>query len=106
MRRQSTGKLAVIDVVVEGVSQSVTQRDEYSSIIQRDNGKSSAFSFTIVLNPDAGLSRPKIMLAMKSATDNATDLIGDYTLEYQTVRQAAITQEIAEITGGAEAMRS
>jgi CDP-6-deoxy-D-xylo-4-hexulose-3-dehydrase len=36
-------------------------------IIQRDNGKSSAFSFTIVLNPDAGLSRPKIMLAMKSA---------------------------------------
>jgi len=37
--RQQNGKLAVIDVVVEGISQSVTQRDEYSSIIQRDNGK-------------------------------------------------------------------
>lgn len=45
------------------------------------------------------------MLAMKSATDNATDLIGDYTLEYQTVRQAVITQEIAEISAGAEAMK-
>lgn len=44
------------------------------------------------------------MLAMKNATDNASDLISDYTLEYNTARQAAITQELAEITGGAEAM--
>jgi CDP-6-deoxy-D-xylo-4-hexulose-3-dehydrase len=36
-------------------------------IIQRDNGKSSAFCFTIVLNPDAGLPRGKIMQALKSA---------------------------------------
>jgi F-type H+-transporting ATPase subunit gamma len=45
------------------------------------------------------------MLAMKNATDNASDLIGDYTLEYNTARQAHITQELAEITGGAEAMK-
>lgn len=45
------------------------------------------------------------MLAMKSATDNATDLIADLTLEFNTARQAAITQELAEITGGAEAMK-
>lgn len=44
------------------------------------------------------------MLAMKNATDNASDLIQDYTLEYNTARQAAITQELAEITGGAEAL--
>jgi F-type H+-transporting ATPase subunit gamma len=44
-------------------------------------------------------------LAMKNATDNANDLINDYTLEYNTARQAAITQELAEITGGAEAMK-
>ena len=37
--RQQNGKLAVIDVVVEGVSQSVTQRDEYMSIVQRDGGR-------------------------------------------------------------------
>lgn len=45
------------------------------------------------------------MLAMKNATDNATDLIADLTLEFNTARQAAITQELAEITGGAEAIQ-
>lgn len=45
------------------------------------------------------------MMAMKNATDNATDLIDDLTLEFNTARQAAITQELAEITGGAEAMK-
>lgn len=45
------------------------------------------------------------MIAMKNATDNASDLIDDYTLEYNNARQAAITQELAEITGGAEAMK-
>ena len=44
------------------------------------------------------------MLATKNATDNANDLIKDYTLELNTARQAAITQELAEITGGAEAL--
>ena len=45
------------------------------------------------------------MLAMKSATDNATDLADDLTLAYNNARQAAITQELAEITGGAEALQ-
>ena len=45
------------------------------------------------------------MLAMKNATDNATDLIDDLTLAYNNARQAAITQELAEITGGAEALK-
>lgn len=45
------------------------------------------------------------MLAMKNATDNASDLIEDLTLEFNNARQAAITQELAEITGGAEAMK-
>jgi F-type H+-transporting ATPase subunit gamma len=46
------------------------------------------------------------MMAMKNATDNATELIGDLTLAFNTARQAAITQELAEITGGAEAIAS
>lgn len=45
------------------------------------------------------------MLAMKNATDNATEIIDDLTLEYNNARQAAITQELAEITGGAEAIK-
>ena len=44
------------------------------------------------------------MLAMKNATDNASDLIDDLTLAMNKARQAAITQELAEISGGAEAM--
>lgn len=44
------------------------------------------------------------MLAMKNATDNANDLVDDLTLAYNNARQASITQELAEITGGAEAM--
>lgn len=44
------------------------------------------------------------MLATKNATDNANDLIDDYTLELNTARQATITQELAEISGGAEAL--
>jgi F-type H+-transporting ATPase subunit gamma len=44
------------------------------------------------------------MLAMKNASDNANDLIDDLTLVYNGARQAGITQELAEITGGAEAV--
>ncbi|MFD1020095.1 F0F1 ATP synthase subunit gamma [Thalassobacillus hwangdonensis] len=44
------------------------------------------------------------MTAMKSATDNAEDLIGDLSLKYNRARQAAITQEITEIVGGAAAL--
>jgi len=44
------------------------------------------------------------MIAMKNASDNAGEIIDDLTLEYNTARQAAITQEIAEIVGGAEAI--
>lgn len=44
------------------------------------------------------------MTAMKSATDNADDLIEDLSLQYNRARQAAITQEITEIVGGAAAL--
>lgn len=44
------------------------------------------------------------MIAMKNATDNASDLVDDLTLEMNKVRQGAITQELAEISGGVEAM--
>ena len=44
------------------------------------------------------------MIAMKSATDNAGDLIKELELLYNNVRQAAITQELSEIVGGAAAV--
>ena len=44
------------------------------------------------------------MVAMKSASDNAGELIDDLQLAYNKARQAAITQELAEIVGGAAAV--
>jgi len=44
------------------------------------------------------------MTAMRNATDNAKELIRNYTLSYNRARQAAITQEITEIVGGAAAL--
>jgi F-type H+-transporting ATPase subunit gamma len=44
------------------------------------------------------------MIAMKNATENAEKLIDELTLIYNSARQAAITQEIAEIVGGAAAV--
>lgn len=44
------------------------------------------------------------MVAMKSATDNAENMIKDLTLEYNKVRQAAITSELLEITTAMKAM--
>jgi F-type H+-transporting ATPase subunit gamma len=44
------------------------------------------------------------MVAMKNASDNASDLIDDLTLEMNKARQSAITQELAEISGGVAAL--
>ncbi len=44
------------------------------------------------------------MVAMKAASDNASKLIDELTLMYNKARQAAITQEISEIVGGAAAV--
>ena len=43
------------------------------------------------------------MVAMKNATENADDLIEEYTLAYNKVRQANITREMIEIATGAQA---
>ncbi len=45
------------------------------------------------------------MVAMENATMNAGDLIRDLTRQFNNARQAAITTEILEIVGGAEALK-
>ena len=44
------------------------------------------------------------MVAMKAASDNAKEVIGELKLIYNKARQAAITKEISEIVGGAAAV--
>jgi F-type H+-transporting ATPase subunit gamma len=46
------------------------------------------------------------MIAMKNATDNATELASVLTLDYNKARQQSITNEMLDIVGGAEALRS
>jgi F-type H+-transporting ATPase subunit gamma len=45
------------------------------------------------------------MTAMDNATRNASDMIDRLTLQYNRARQAAITKELMEIIGGAEALK-
>lgn len=45
------------------------------------------------------------MMAMQSATDNAQDMLRELSIEYNRVRQSAITQEITEVIGGAKALK-
>ena len=45
------------------------------------------------------------VMAMKSASDNASALLDELSVQYNRVRQAAITQEITEVVGGAKAQR-
>ena len=44
------------------------------------------------------------MVAMKNASDSASDLAGVLTLEYNKARQQSITSEMLDIAGGAEAL--
>ncbi len=46
------------------------------------------------------------MIAMQNATDNATELISDLQMEYNQARQQSITNEMLDISGGAEALKS
>ena len=57
------------------------------------------FIYQVLLEAKASEQSAR-MVAMKNATDNATDLIKDLTLEYNKLRQGNITKELLEIAGG------
>ena len=56
------------------------------------------------VNENGACEQAAKMVAMKNATENAGKLIDELQLIYNNARQAAITQEIAEIVGGAAAV--
>ena len=57
------------------------------------------FIYTVLLNAKASEQSAR-MVSMKSATDNADEMIKDLTLDYNKLRQGHITQELLEIAGG------
>lgn len=65
----------------------------------------SANLFKTILESNASEQGAR-MTAMSQATDNATELLKELKLSYNRSRQAAITKEILEIVGGAEALNA
>lgn len=76
-----------IPVVLDAISRRLVEAQIFQALL---DAKASEYSMQ--------------MVAMKNATDNASDLSDDLTLAMNKVRQGAITQELAEISGGVEAM--
>ena len=61
------------------------------------------YIYHIILESNASEHSAR-MVAMRSASDNAENILGELTLSYNKARQAAITQEITEITAGVAAL--
>ena len=91
-----------------------TAKREHSAEIQYEPSPESVIDYLIPkyiqgaiyggLVESAASQQGARMTAMESATDNAEEIIEDLDLKYNRARQAAITQEISEIVGGAEAL--
>lgn len=76
-----------VETVLDGVAYRLVESQIFQALL---DAKASEYSMQ--------------MIAMKNATDNATELSEDLTMEMNKVRQGAITQELAEISGGVEAL--
>jgi F-type H+-transporting ATPase subunit gamma len=126
-----TGEFDVIELVYNQFKNAAVQRlteELYLPVSVAETGKEGAVSTDYIYEPDqvsiVAELIPKTlriqlykalrdsfaaehgarMTAMHQATDNATDLIRDLTLQYNKARQAAITNQLLEVVSGAEAL--
>jgi len=76
-----------VQTVLDGVARRLVEAQIFQALL---DAKASEYSMQ--------------MVAMKNATDNASDLVDDLTVAMNKLRQGAITQELAEISGGVEAL--
>ena len=94
--------------------ENVVEKAEHTAQIQFEPSAESVIEYIIPkyiqsaiyggLVESAASQQGARMTAMEAATDNAEDIIEKLELSYNRARQAAITQEISEIVGGAEAL--
>jgi F-type H+-transporting ATPase subunit gamma len=77
-----------LEAVIDGILKQILRVQIFGAILEANASEHSAR-----------------MIAMKNSTDNATSLIDDLTLIYNSVRQSNITTEISEISAAAEAMK-
>ena len=112
--KSSISQVVKVDRIVPAAYADVPVSDDLEDAVFEPSSKAVLESITLRLI-EAQLSQifyesqaseqSMRMMAMKNATDNANELVDDLTLAFNTARQAAITQELAEITGGAEAIK-
>lgn len=76
-----------VQTVLDGIARRLVEAQIFQALL---DSKASEYSMQ--------------MVAMKNATDNASDLVEDLTIAMNKLRQSAITQELAEISGGVEAL--
>ena len=96
-------------IVIEGLEKPVTEPFEFlpdvrSVLDSMIPSYVSGFIYSALIDSFC-CEQDARMTAMDSANRNAESLLGDLSLEYNRVRQAAITQEITEVSAGAKAQR-
>ncbi len=97
--------VSVADTGVEGaVSTDYIYEPDQVSIVSELIPKTLRIKLYKALLDSFAAEHGARMTAMHQATDNATDLIRDLTLQYNKARQAAITNQLLEVVGGAEAL--
>lgn len=96
---------AFTDVVIEADLEQATFEPSTGAVLESVTQRLVEVQLYQALLESMASEQSARMMAMKNASDNANDIIGDLTLAFNTARQAAITQELAEITGGAEAIK-
>ena len=128
------GKVAEVGILYSHFRSAISQRPEYEKLLPiektaADGADASAGSTDYLVEPSAAELVPVVlrsyieaavlhalleaeaseygakMTAMDSATNNAVEMIASLTLEMNRARQAAITKELMDIVGGAEALR-
>lgn len=105
-------KLLPVEVDTEGEE---VKKDEMKDLVNYEPSAEVVLDFIIpkyiesvifgALIESSAAEQSARRIAMENATDNADDLIDELSLTYNKARQAAITQEITEIVGGAEALK-
>jgi F-type H+-transporting ATPase subunit gamma len=130
MKQFEDGNFDKIEIVYNGFKNAATQiltQEQFLPILPPDSGNSSGTDYIFepskqeivtglipkslktqlfkALRDSFAAEHGARMTAMHKATDNATELRDDLLLIYNKARQAAITNEILEIVGGAEALK-
>jgi F-type H+-transporting ATPase subunit gamma len=111
---QTVRQIQLLPVALEQPGQAESKDESPNKVYEFEPGIEAVLEQALRLYFEARIMAARVesaasenamrMIAMGNAHRNASDLADDLTLELNSVRQAAITQEIAEIIGGAEAI--